>query len=81
MALPANIIGRLWARAQMRLPTRKTTFATNRISFLPQISLILPQRGTHAAFASMYDEAIHEYPLSEALKERAMVGNAVETIV
>lgn len=71
----------LCAKAQIRLPTRKTTFAKTMIDFLPQISLILPHRGIQAAFARRYDDAIHEKPLSEAPNCAAIVGRAVEIIV
>jgi hypothetical protein len=69
------------ASAQIKLPTRKMKFASRMIGFLPQISLILPHNGIQAAFASRYDEAIHEYPLSVAWKYAAMVGRAVEMMV
>jgi hypothetical protein len=71
----------LCAKAQIRLPTRKTTFAKTMIDFLPQMSLILPHRGIQAAFARRYDDAIHEKPLSEAPNWAAIVGRAVEIIV
>jgi hypothetical protein len=45
------------------------------------MSLSLPQRGTNAALVRENDEAIHEYPLSEALKSAAIVGRAVDIIV
>lgn len=80
-ARPAIIVAMSCAKAQIRLPTRKTTFAKTMIDFLPQISLILPHRGIQAAFASRYDDAIHEKPLSEAPNCAAIVGRAVEIIV
>lgn len=75
------IVAMLCANAQIRLPTRKRTFASTMISFLPQISLILPHKGIQAAFARRYDEAIHEKPLSEAPNCEAIVGRAVEMMV
>lgn len=80
IALPTINIAVLTLRAQIRLPTRKTMFATRMIGFLPQISLSLPHRGTEAAFARRYAEPIHVYPASETLKCDAMVGRAVVMI-
>lgn len=70
-----------FARAQTKLPTRKATLAIKIMYFLPQMSLILPHKGIQAAFASRYDDAIHEKPLSEAPNCLAIVGRAVEMIV
>jgi hypothetical protein len=81
IALPAKTMGRLMASAQIKLPMRNPKLARRRIGFLPQISLILPQSGTNAAFVRENDEAIHEYPLSDALKSTAIVGRAVEIMV
>lgn len=81
MALPANTMGRLIDSAQIKLPTRNPKLATRRIGFRPQISLTLPQSGTKAALVRENEDAIHEYPLSEALKSAAIVGRAVEIMV
>jgi hypothetical protein len=74
-------MGKFLANAQIKLPIRKAKLASRSIGFRPQMSLSLPQSGTNAALVRENDEAIHEYPLSEALKSAAIVGRAVDIIV
>lgn len=81
IALPARTIGRFFDKAQIKLPTRNAALARRRIGFRPQISLTFPQSGTKAALVKENEDAIHEYPLSEAWKSAAIVGRAVEIIV
>lgn len=81
IALPARTIGRFFDKAQIKLPTRNAALARRRIGFRPQISLTFPQSGTKAALVKEKEDAIHEYPLSEAWKSAAIVGRAVEIIV
>jgi hypothetical protein len=49
----------LMLNAQIKLPTKKITFATSTQGFLPKMSLTLPHNGVDAAAARRYAEPIH----------------------
>lgn len=81
MARPTMSVASDCATADTTLPTMNITLAPNIDGLRPKMSDTRPHIGIEDATAIRYADAIQAYVEEEALRLRAMAGNAVATMI